>query len=369
MRLRALSQELPHPVEERGGQRPTLALQRRIERFERLALLGRQLLRDLEDDAIAGVAAPAVSQAGHALAGETQDLVRLGAGGNRERRGAVQNRYLQLCAERQLRERDRQVAVEVVVLPAERLVLGQTHEHIEIAGRAAVEPGRSLARETELHAVVDAGRDLDLKHVLGAPAAFAAALATERAEHAFAVTFRTRARDGQEAVAHPDLAAALTRLARLRSRAGLVARASADLARLESGNPDLGLDAGGRVLQRQLQLVLEIFATRRARPTSAARAATEEVVEDILEEAAEAAGVEADATGYRAEPVVLRSLVGIRQDRVRLAGLLEAVLGVLVPRIAVGMVLHRQLTGGLLDLGGARRARDAADLVVVRAAP
>src|SRR5437867_672338 len=80
-------------------------------------------------------------------------------------------------------------AVEVLVLPTGRVVGGAPPVDVELAGPAVVERGRSLARATELHAVVDGGRYVDLKRVRGAPAAFAAAVGTESAEHAFAVTF------------------------------------------------------------------------------------------------------------------------------------------------------------------------------------
>jgi ABC-type uncharacterized transport system permease subunit len=48
--------------------------------------------------------------------------------------------------------------------------------------------------------------------------------------------------------------------------------------------------------------------------------------------------------------VVRLALLGIGQDVVRLRDLLEALLGVLVPRIAIRVILARELAVGLLDL-------------------
>src|SRR5439155_14859443 len=71
------------------------------------------------------------------------------------------------------------------------------------------------------------------------------------------------------------------------------------------------------------------------------------------------------AAWRRAEAVEVRALVGVGQDRVRLVHLFEPLLGFFVAAIAVGVVLHRELAIGLLELGLAGGARDAEDLVVV----
>ena len=150
-----------------------------------------------------------------------------------------------------------------------------------------------------------------------------------------------------------------------RLAAGLRARARACLAHLQPWNLDLGLEPAGGVLQRDLQLVLEVLAAPGAAAAPAA-AAGEEALEDVLEERAEAlAEVHAAQTGDGPEAIVLRALVGIGEHGVGLARLLEAVLGLLVAGIAIGVVLHGELAIRLLELRVAGRARDAEDLVVV----
>ena len=183
---------------------------------------------------------------------------------------------------------------------------------------------------------------------------------------AAALALRAGLGDRQEAVASPDLAASGAHVARLGPAAGLHPRALARGARLEARDLDLRLDAGGGVFERELQLVLEVVTARGARAAPAA-AAGEEVLEDVLEQGAEPRLAEPGTGAWRgrAEAVEVGALVGVGEDGVGLAELLEAALGVLVPRVAVRMVLHRELAVGLLDLRVAGAARDAEDLVVV----
>jgi hypothetical protein len=61
----------------------------------------------------------------------------------------------------------------------------------------------------------------------------------------------------------------------------------------------------------------------------------------------------------------VRALVGIGEDGVRLAKLLEALLGLLVAGVAVGVALHGGGAERLLDLPVVGVPRDAEHLVVV----
>ena len=169
-------------------------------------------------------------------------------------------------------------------------------------------------------------------------------------------------------MAHADLAAALARVADRLVRPGLAAAALAAVAAHEPRDLDLRVEAGRGVLERDLELVLQILAAHRARAAAAATAgAGEEVLEDVLEERAEAA-LEPAAGGdprCRAEAVVVRPLVGIREDPVGLVDFLEALLGLRIAGVLVRMELHRELAVHLLQLGLARVLRDAEHLVVV----
>src|SRR5262249_16802393 len=106
-----------------------------------------------------------------------------------------------LGPERELGERDREIAVEVGALAREQLVLAQTDEDVQIPGRSAVQAPRARAAQPHLHAVLDPRGDLDLQQPLGArPALPAARLAWCPDALAFAATLRARPRDGEEAL-------------------------------------------------------------------------------------------------------------------------------------------------------------------------
>ena len=66
-----------------------------------------------------------------------------------------------------------------------------------------------------------------------------------------------------------------------------------------------------------------------------------------------------------AEAVIGGALLIVLQDVVGLADFLEFLLGALVARVAVRVMLHRELAIGLLQLVGARRFGHAEDLVKV----
>jgi hypothetical protein len=118
-------------------------------------------------------------------------------------------------------------------------------------------------------------------------------------------------------------------------------------------------------------------ASRAARAGAGAalgRAPAEQVRQDVAEvagvEAAEAALARAGA-GARASAgaeedaaaVVLLALVGVAQDVVGRLDLLEALLGRGVVRVAVRVVLAGQFAVGLLDVVGRRLAVDAQDRI------
>ena len=106
--------------------------------------------------------------------------------------------------------------------------------------------------------------------------------------------------------------------------------------------------------------------------TAATCAAAEEVAEDVLEAGAAALGTggEAGATvAHRADRVVLLALVGVGQDGIGLADLLEALLGRFVPRLLVRVQRAGKLAVGLLDRARVGVGGDAEDRVEVLLEP
>src|SRR5213595_3147498 len=283
------AEQLLHALEERERQRSALLLRRGLEGEQRLALLRVELLRDLEDEPIARVAVTALAEVGHALALEFEDLAGLAAGRDPEFHRAVEHGDLDLGPERQLRECNGQVAVEVDAIAREDLVLADAHEDVEVTRRPAVDAPGPLAGEAELHPVLDARRDLHGQQPLGALTPLAAARRARAAvQLTRALALGAGLRDREEAVRAPDLTAPAAEIARLELAARLDAGSTAHAARLEPRDLNLRLDARCRLLEGDLELVLEVLAVRGAGATARARATREEVLEDVLEQRAEA---------------------------------------------------------------------------------
>ena len=66
-----------------------------------------------------------------------------------------------------------------------------------------------------------------------------------------------------------------------------------------------------------------------------------------------------------AESIVQAALVGVGEDGVRFRRLFEFFFGGTIARIAIRVVLHRQLTIGTLDVRVVGRAADAENLVII----
>jgi hypothetical protein len=103
-------------------------------------------------------------------------------------------------------------------------------------------------------------------------------------------------------------------------------------------------------------------------PCWAVRRRTRGAAEKGLENIPEAAEIEPPEALPRRprvpEPVVLRPLVGIRKDRVRLVDLLELLRGAVIG-VAVRVVLEGQLAEGLFYLFGRGVAGDPEHLVII----
>src|SRR5262249_35102565 len=104
-----------------------------------------------------------------------------------------------------------------------------------------------------------------------------------------------------------------------------------------------------------LELVLQVLTATRSGATAATAPRPEEVAEqvaqDVLEARAEIEAAEASLLECRmAVAIVLRSPLGVAQDRVGLADLLEALLGLVIARVLVRVISQRELPVGLLQL-------------------
>src|SRR5579859_5801742 len=307
----------------------------------------------------------------HASVLQLEDAARLRAGGNPQWRRTVDCGNRQLVAQRRLGDVDRQVEDDIVLVALEDLVRLHLHQHVEIAGRAALRARLTLAGETQLLAVVHARGHAHLQLARLALAARAAALLAGVGDHAPLAVAAVAGGDvdelAEDALLHAaHLAAAVAAGAAFGLAARFGADAAAEGALLGAADLDLLLRAEDRLFEGQGQVVAQVGAALRAAPL--AGGAAEEGVEDVAEAAEIAEALEAAARllahAGPAEAVVGGALLRIGEDLERLVDLFEALLRPVI-LIAVGMVLHRQLAEGLLDLFRAGRARHAEHVVVV----
>jgi hypothetical protein len=156
---------------------------------------------------------------------------------------------------------------------------------------------------------------------------------------------------------------------------GLEARARAGSTGPHLGELQTLSEAAEHLLQRHLEVVSEVGATLAApAPSALASAAAKSLAEQVLEEVletAEVAVVGAETAGATraatlvAEAVVLGTFLVVRQDRVGLRNLLEALFRRRVVRVPVWVALHRELAIGLLEIGRARVTRATQHFVIV----
>src|SRR5690349_4269058 len=215
----------------------------RLELAQQLLLALGQLLGHLDEDAHELVAAPGALELGQALVAQAEDLAALRAGRDRHLGPAAQRGDLDLVAQRELVEGERQLAQEVRAVALEDAVLVLAHDHVQVAARRALVARVALLRHAQAQPVLDTGGDLELDLALLGLLARAAAVGAgvlDRAARSAAA--RTGGREREEALVAVHLAAAAAGRAHDRLRAGLGARALAGLAALGALERDRALD-------------------------------------------------------------------------------------------------------------------------------
>jgi hypothetical protein len=322
---------------------------------DQLLLFPRQRARHRDDDlhvVIPEDALPADDR--RALAAQLEHLPRRRSLGNLEDLLAVHGLDLERGSEAGLRVAHGKRRQDLRAVSAERLVLPHAQEHVEIARRRALIPLVALAGEAELEPRAHARRNRD-RELVGRPGAPRAA--TRRARvgdpRPTATAGRTRGPDAQEHLGLDHFADAVARRARDRFRAFLRAGAAARVAaRLPRDLDFLGASVD-RFQELELERVLEIGAAAQARATATPTAPpstseAEQVPEPIGEVAEDLVGVVEPGSirrraALRAEAIVGRALVRIREHAVRLGGFLELRLRGRVVRIAVRVMLGASL--------------------------
>src|SRR5262245_5404568 len=290
-----------------------------------------------QHDAHAGVEIAAAALGRQALPFETERAAGAGAGRNRKLDGAIERRHAHLAAEHRLIQRDRHFDAQVGAI---RLEIGMGRDidrDQRVAGRTAAKAGIPLPLETNLLAVSEAGRNLDLDLL-----AVGKVDATRPALGGF------RQRDGD---LNPDILAAAARgeILELEIRAS-AARMLAEHA-LENV-VDAAKAAGPAGRAASVGPPGERLEPLEA-ATRMARMGALEAMETRL-----ALGIDLAAVEGLALRLVTEDFVGGIE-----LGKLHRRLGVVL--VGVGMKLLGQLAVGLLDVVLARRPRHPQNLVGV----
>ena len=245
-------------------------------------------------------------------------------------------------------------------------------EHDEVARGPAPRPGVSHAAQRDEVPARDPPRHLDRDRVGLGQAPLAAALAAALAHHpALAPALRT-GRDVHE-LPEDGLLHAPHLPAPLALGAGALARPAPPVAGRAGPqvlHPDLLLDPGGDLLEREPQPDLQVVAAPQPRARRAAAPPPNRSPKPPMSPPnsfMKARNASARSKPLKSKPcgpappggrvpelVVAGALLRVAQHLVRLGGLLEALLGFLVAGVPVGVALEGDLAVGLLDLVLAR---------------
>ena len=241
--------------------------------------------------------------------------------------------------------------------------------NVQIACRCAMLAGFTFARQTDPVSGIHARRDFNRQGfgLLNAAVTmtFIARIFNQRTA---SLTVRTGLLYRKEALTHLYLACAMTGRTGLRFAACFGAAAVADVALFQRRNTDLFGDATYRFFQRQLHVVTEIGAARRALPaTSAAKDIAENIAKDIAEvgTAAKAAATESTAAhaalfkGCVTVLVIGCTFLCIGQDFVGFFDLFKFGFSLFVTLITVRVEFHGQALIRLFDFTLFRSFRNA----------
>src|SRR3954463_984698 len=240
--------------------------------------------------------------------------------------------------------------MQIGAVALEELVLGQRQENVEVAGRAAADPGLPLAGEPDPGAVLDSRGNVDRQIPLAGDAPLTRAGRTGVLDHLAApLAARAGALQREEALRLPYASGAAAGRAGLRLGAGLGPDARAGFA----GDRDRDLDLRGLAaksfLERDFPVVAQVGAALAAATAAALSSHAEQIFENVGKGGGEARAETGAATaaalleGGMTETVIGGALVPVFQDLVGFVDFLEFDFAGVVPGIAVGVKLHRQL--------------------------
>src|SRR3989440_4492974 len=235
------------------------------ELLQQAPLFRRQLGGRPHVDAHMEIAAPALAHPRQPLAAQPVDGAGLGPRLQLQRRRSVRCRHAQLRAQRGLRERQRQVVDEIVVLTLEARVLGDVEHGDQVARRTVAGSRGAGPAHREVVMIGDARGDVDLHQLLGANPAVPLALRAGLRDHAPFPGTRGTGRHGYELPEHgacgpPHLARAAARAAGRGARARRGTAAAAFGAPLVGAHLDLLGGAARHLGEIELEGHLHVLA-------------------------------------------------------------------------------------------------------------
>ena len=322
-------------------------------------------------------AAARPAQARHPLAPNLQHLAVRGPGGHADLLHAIdQGGDLHLRAQHRLRIGQEEAGVQVRPIPLERLVRLHVDQQVEVALRAAVDPGLAGPRDAQPRPPFHPRGDLDLELVLPPYLSAAAAVGALLADDLPApLTLRTDGHGDELAEEGPlhllHLPASSADRTGLGGRAGLGPGAPAALACLPTrdlqgtGHPVGGLQQGDAQRHLQVSAAARRVGVGLAAPHPPPEYLGEEIAEDVPEIPRKTAAPKGVRSIGRTELVVPRPFFGIAQHGVRRVDLLELLLGLPAAMVRIRMVLARKLAVRPLDLRLRGVARDTQDLIQI----
>ena len=262
--------------------------------------------------------------------------------------------------------------MQVTAVALEQRMGPHREDDVEVARGTTRNAGLALGHQAQPGPAVDARRHLHRDGLLSFDPAVAPAVSAGVRDHLPGSTAHvTRPVDAEEALLKRDLPHAPAALAGLRGSSLPRPAARARLAGAHLRDLDRRLGPGQHIVEVDLEVVPQVGAALSSAPAAAPRPtaevpAPEDVPEQVAEQIREAAEVaEVGASGHTdpdalvAEAVVAGSLLGVREHRIGLGDLLEALLGLGIVRVAVGVALQSEPAVGLLELGVADTSVDA----------
>ena len=302
---------------------------------------------------------------GNTLASQPYLATALRSFGDLDGLDAIERFEFEFGAERGLRKADGDHAMEVVAIALEEFVGLHFEDDIKISRRTSEAAGLAFAGVADASVCLDSCGDFDEDTVLACDTGVSLAAGTRCAnDGARAAADGAGASDGEEALLRTDLAAASALLTGFGLLAIGGASAAAIVAGFGAADFDFSFDAEDRLFELELHIELQVSTSLLTRGAAVAPSHIEHLAEEVAEDVVEVATLEGAAAAEATRTVdagmtvtvIGGALVGVRENLVGLAALLELLLGLRIVRVAVGVELHGELAIRGLDFairGGA----------------